>query len=258
MIVLGFDTATQATAVALQLDDGTTLRGRDNPAPGGHPGHATQLLTMTDELLAHAGIRWSAVQRVAVGVGPGRFTGLRVGIATARGLAQSLSCELVGVSSLHALALPASEQAADHVPLGADPRGTIAVIDARRGEVFAAAFAGGVEIAFPRAMRPAELEAIVEQIERNGGPAAVGWRAVGDGAVLYKDALTAGGVDVPADDSPLHLIDGAAICKLGAQTTTTTAASASGALAAILPDYRRSPDAALARQQPPALGSSRA
>ncbi|HEY2719855.1 MAG TPA: tRNA (adenosine(37)-N6)-threonylcarbamoyltransferase complex dimerization subunit type 1 TsaB [Solirubrobacteraceae bacterium] len=254
MIVLGFDTATQATAVAVRLDDGTTLRGRDSPAPGGHPGHATQLLTMADTLLAQAGIRWSAVQRVAVGVGPGRFTGLRVGIATARGLAQSLSCELVGVSSLHALALPAIEEGVDRTS-PSNASGTIAVIDARRGEVFAAAFAGGGEIAFPRALRPAELEGIVEQIERDGGPAAVPWRAVGDGAALYADVLTAAGVDLPAHDSPLHLLDGAAICELGAQAG---AAAAPDTLAAILPDYRRSPDAALARERPPALGSSRA
>ena len=107
MIVLGFDTATQATVAGLRLADGRTLQARDDPAEQEHPGHATRLLDMAAELLAQAGLGWGDVQRIAVGVGPGRFTGLRVGIATARGLAQSLGVQLVGVSSLRALALAA-------------------------------------------------------------------------------------------------------------------------------------------------------
>ena len=104
MIVLGFDTATPSTAVGLRLADGTTVQARDDPGPRERPGHATRLLAMTAELLAQAEVGWRALDRIAVGVGPGRFTGLRIGVATARGLAQSLGIELVGVSSLHALA----------------------------------------------------------------------------------------------------------------------------------------------------------
>ena len=133
MIVLGFDTATRSTAVALRLADGSTLQARDDPAPDERPGHATRLLEMADELLAGAGIGWSALERIAVGRGPGTFTGLRVGVATARGLAQSLGVELVGVSSLRALAEPRlrSERAGSRV---------LAVLDARRGEAFVAAY----------------------------------------------------------------------------------------------------------------------
>lgn len=266
MIVLGFDTATQATAVGLRLDDGSTLHTRDDPAPAAHPGHATRLLSMAAELLAQAGVRWSDVQRIAVGIGPGRFTGLRVGIATARGLAQSLSAELVGVSSLHALALPAMHAGPDATrgQRGQDARdagpgspAAIAVIDARRGEAFAGGYLDDAEIVLPRALRPAELEGIVAQLEGNGAPAGQRWRAVGDGAVLYSDELRAGGVDVAEPHSPLHLLDGAAVCELGASAAPSPGGDA--ALAAVLPDYRRSPDAKLARgDRPPALGVSRA
>lgn len=248
MIVLGFDTATQATAVGLQLADGSALQARDDPPAGAHPGHATRLLGMAGELLATAGLRWDDVQRIAVGLGPGRFTGLRVGIATARGLAQSLSVELVGVSSLRALAL-----GAEHAPTA--PNATIAVIDARRGEAFVAAYAEQAEIEFPRALRPPELEDLLAEVERRGGPREARWRAVGDGALLYSEELFAAGVEVLEPGSPLHLITGASVCRLGA----LAAPAAPDSLAAILPDYRRSPDAALAqRDRPPAMGISRA
>jgi tRNA threonylcarbamoyladenosine biosynthesis protein TsaB len=104
MIVLGFDTATAATSVGLMLADGSISQARDDPAGEQRPGHATRLLPLADGLLSETGLGWSELDRIAVGVGPGTFTGLRIGIATARGLAQSLGVELVGVSSLRALA----------------------------------------------------------------------------------------------------------------------------------------------------------
>src|SRR5271166_2203877 len=145
MILLGFDTATPSTTVALRLADGQMTQARDDPAPGEHPGHATRLLALAHGLLAGAGVSWSAVDRIAVGVGPGTFTGLRVGVATARGLAQSLSAELAGVSSLRALAAAAlASERREGEPLLALERETVlAVIDARRGEVFAAAYEHG-------------------------------------------------------------------------------------------------------------------
>jgi tRNA threonylcarbamoyladenosine biosynthesis protein TsaB len=238
-VVLGFDTATHATVVGLRVAAGETLQARDDPPPHGHPGHATRLLAIAPELLARAKLPWSAVERIAVGVGPGRFTGLRVGLATARGLAQSLDAELVGVSTLRALALAARRSPGGG---GAD-RATIAVVDARRGEVFAAAYPAGEadEIVFERALGRSELERVVDEIERRGGPTGERWQAVGDGALVYQAELLAAGVIVPPADSPLHLLDAAALCELGAE------AAASTALEVVLPDYRRAPDAALAR-----------
>ena len=144
MIVLGLDTATPATVVGLRLADGRTLQARDDPAARQRPGHATQLLPLADGLLAEAGTDWPELKRIAVGVGPGTFTGLRIGIATARGLAQSLGVELVGVSSLRALAYGAGE----------DAQRVLAVIDARRGEVFLAAYDGDQELIAPQAVSP--------------------------------------------------------------------------------------------------------
>ncbi|HEX4483652.1 MAG TPA: tRNA (adenosine(37)-N6)-threonylcarbamoyltransferase complex dimerization subunit type 1 TsaB [Solirubrobacteraceae bacterium] len=258
MIVLGFDTATQASVVGLCLADGSTLQARDDPQPSAHPGHATRLLSMAAELLRDAGLGWSELERIAVGVGPGRFTGLRVGIATARGLAQSAGAELVGVSSLHALALGAAAHAHEHdrgpsAPQASPAGGTIAVIDARRGEAFAAAYpTPDREIAFAQPLDADELEGIVAAIERRGVPATAGagWLGVGDGAVRFAAALREAGVTVPEADSPLHRLDAAALCELGAR------AVARDPLDAVLPDYRREPDAALARAQPLALGST--
>ena len=227
MIVLGFDTATTATAVALRAGDGAVTELRDDPAPGSHPGHATRLLGLAGELLVAAGTGWSELDRIAVGVGPGTFTGLRVGIATARGLAQSLDTQLVGVSSLAALAAGA---------LAAADARVLAVIDARRGEVFAAVYERGAD-GFPVAVTQPQAAAPAA-VAPAGGPH--GMPAVGDGAVRYRAELVAAGMQVPADDSPLHLIRATAICAAGA------AAEPAADRQAVVPDYLRRPDAELA------------
>jgi tRNA threonylcarbamoyladenosine biosynthesis protein TsaB len=257
MIVLGFDTATPSTAVALRLDDGRTLGARDDPQPGSHPGHATRLLAMADELLSRADIGWSALDRIAVGLGPGTFTGLRVGVATARGLAQSLGVELVGVSSLHALAEGAARAGiTDEVggPAGRGAgRGVLAVLDARRGEAFAAAYPIAAdrasveeEIVAPRALAPEALGSVVEQAEaRLGEGRDRRWWAVGDGAIRFRDSLEQAEVTVPPDSSPAHLLSAEAICGLGARTETAAVAMDR----AIVPDYGRRPDAEIALER---------
>ncbi len=271
MIVLGFDTATPATAVALRLEDGTTLRARDDPRAGQRPGHTTRLLPLARGLLEQAQLRWDALELIAVGVGPGTFTGLRVGVATARALAQSLGIDAVGVSTPHVLARAAIRGAAGTGELGgaaagapgglgarepggagADalegagarelaapaaaevpPEGVLAVIDARRGEAFVAPFAS-YELAPVRALPPSELASVAAAT----GPDLT-WRAVGDGAVRFRTELEAAGIAVPSDDSPLHAVDAGVLCELALATPH-------GAPEAVLPDYRRRPDAEIA------------
>jgi tRNA threonylcarbamoyladenosine biosynthesis protein TsaB len=267
VIVLGLDTATPATAVGLRLADGATLQVRDDPGPEERPGHATRLLAMAAELLAGAGVDWGALDRIAVGVGPGRFTGLRVGVATARGLAQSLGVELVGVSSLRALATavvwgsPRAGQGGltDAAGNGGAP-GVIAVIDARRGEAFVAAYAPADEptttrastspreLAAPRAFAPGDLGDVLEDAAATGERIAR-WIAVGDGAVLYRDELGVLGIEVPRDDSPLHQVSGETICAIAAS-------SAAEAIDTVLPDYRRRPDAEVALESTAPGGAS--
>jgi tRNA threonylcarbamoyladenosine biosynthesis protein TsaB len=239
MIVLGFDTATRATAVALMLDGREVLRARDDPGPDEHPGHATRLLAMAGELLATAGIGWRAVERIAVGLGPGTFTGLRVGVATARGLAQSLSSELVGVSSSLALATAAAGP-----QQGPHEGRVLALIDARRGEVFAAAYGASgphsaSELVPPRAIAPDQLGSVIALAEEHGAGVG-GWLAVGDGAVRYRGQIETFDLKIPADSSSLHLVDAGTICELALDERPVTAYEQ------ILPDYRRRPDAELA------------
>ena len=136
-MILGIDTATPSTAVAAWAPDGLAVERRHDPAPGERPGHGAQLLRLVEAVLAEAG-GWERVERIAVGVGPGGFTGLRIGIATARALAQARDLPLVPVSTLQAL------------KKGVRPL-RFAVIDARRGEVFAAAGAGSSR---PRSLPP--------------------------------------------------------------------------------------------------------
>jgi tRNA threonylcarbamoyladenosine biosynthesis protein TsaB len=206
-VILGLDTATPSTAVAVLPG----LERRHDPAPGERPGHAAHLLALVDEVVGD----WAAIERIAVGVGPGGFTGLRIGVATARALAQARDLPLVGISSLAALAAPHDGD-------------VVAVIDARRGEVFAAS-PGRFE---PVALAPGALAARIEP----------GSLAVGDGAVRFRQELERAGAVVPADGSPLHRVSALEVCRLGAAAEPTDRDT-------LLPDYRREPDAKPRQQQ---------
>jgi tRNA threonylcarbamoyladenosine biosynthesis protein TsaB len=217
MNVLAFDAATASSVVALARDDGWLREAHDDVAPGERPQHTQRLLSLAAELLGAAELAWSDVEMVAVGAGPGSYTGLRIALATARGVALAHRSRLVGVSSLRALAEPVRDRVA------------VAVIDARRGEAFIAVYRGGEELLAPRVCRPDELAAFA----RMGGPDAL---AVGDGAIRFGEFLEQAGVAVAPVASDLHRVSGGAICRL----------AASGSVAAAMPDYLRAADAELA------------
>jgi tRNA threonylcarbamoyl adenosine modification protein YeaZ len=163
MLTLAFDTSTAVATVALV---------RDVVALGERVSSASGVLADADELLREHGLEQTEVSRLAVGTGPGSFTGIRIGLAAARGLAFSLSIPVAGVSTLDALA--------------AGSPGAVPVIDAKRKEVFT--LANG-----PRCLPPEELAL------------ARGAVCVGDGALRYRTLLERKGAEVPPDDSPLHL-----------------------------------------------------
>jgi len=164
VLILAFDTATDVATSAL-VWDGEVL--------GELTSRPVSVLEDLDALLRRGGVRDSQIEGIAVGTGPGSFTSLRMGLATARTLAFALDVGLAGVSTLDALAAGAP---------GATP-----VIDARRREVFSLLGGQAVVVA------PAEL------------PVESGRSYVGDGAVRYRDVIEAGGGVVPPDDSELHL-----------------------------------------------------
>jgi tRNA threonylcarbamoyladenosine biosynthesis protein TsaB len=163
MLTLAFDTATSVATCAL-VRDGEVLAERST--------RAVAVLADADELMRAADTAPGELDLLVVGIGPGSFTGMRMGLAAARGVALALDVPVAGVSTLDALAAGAP--------------GSVPVIDARRREIFAVA-AGEA-----RCLAPADLEVVV------------GRTYVGDGAVRYRAMIEAAGGVVPPDGSVVH------------------------------------------------------
>lgn len=219
VIVLGIDTATPRTSLALVSEDGVlasvSLAGmarRDVAVPA-----LAQLLTWS-------GMKPSDLGGVAVGIGPGLFTGLRSGIGAGKTLAQVLGIPIVGVRSTDALAHAVRDE----------PATVVAVIDGRRREVFHASYrvrSGAVEVlAEPMVERP---EALAERLGALG-PVLL----VGDGAILYRDVLTS--PEARVAPATLAYPSATSIAELA---RPTLGAGGAGRLVDVVPLYLRKTDA---------------
>ncbi len=234
MRVLGLDTATSATSVGLLelATDGrelTAIERRDDPPPRTRPRHTGALLALAIEALDQAGIGWDELDLLAVGTGPGTFTGLRIGITTARALARARELPIVGVSTLRSLASSAAASAR------AEDRLALAVLDARRGEVFAAGWpdpgAPSEPLIAPSAVAPQRLAAQLAATGRR-------WLAVGDGAVAFREVLVRSGAGVPDDGAALHRASALTHCRLATGLRPQNPND-------VRPEYLRIPDAEL-------------
>lgn len=174
MLILGIESATARVACALADNDGVVAA---TELTGGRR-HAESLAPAIEFTCSQAGVTLSDVASIAVDIGPGLFTGLRVGIATAKALAQALLLPMIGLSSLDLLAFPARFS----------PRRIGAVVDARRGELFYAWYRqvpGGLQrLEEPQVGSPEDL---CSELLATGEECLL----VGDGAVRYRDELAA-------------------------------------------------------------------
>jgi tRNA threonylcarbamoyladenosine biosynthesis protein TsaB len=220
---IGFDTATHDLTVAV-LDRGEVIVQRDHgPAEDGRPRHSELLLAEIETCVERAG-GWEAIDRIAVGIGPGSFTGLRIGIATARALAQGRGLPVAGVSTLSALEAGIAE-----LP-GAGGRPAAAVLDARRGQAFASvAGPGGERLEPPRVLSPEGLSELIAALDP--GPL-----AAGDGAVRFRAELEAVGATVAPPGDAVHRVAARHICALSDRAIPAPPDR-------IEPNYLREPDA---------------
>lgn len=221
MLTFALDTATASPSLALVRDEVPIAELWLSPEPGA----GRRVLEAGHGLLVSAGLAARDIDAIVVGVGPGGFTGLRIGLATALGLGQALGVPVTGASSLEAIALGIARDM---------PEGSLIapVLDARRRELFAALYRarGGDldQIMAPVAIAPGDLAA---RLRAAGEPVGVG----GEGVSAAGEEIR--GFAVPPPGSPSHRLFAAALVRR----------VRSGAGVAARPVYARLPDAEVNR-----------
>jgi tRNA threonylcarbamoyladenosine biosynthesis protein TsaB len=194
--VLAVDAATEVCSVALLCDGDVRVRSIEAGR-----GHAQQLLAMVTELLAEAQISWSMLNGIAASIGPGAFTGVRISVSVAQGLAFGAGLPVVPVTTLEAMALQVLERDSDRA---------IACLDARMGEVYWACFAadaarGLIAAGAPRVGPPDSVVLPGAGGWPGGGAAGeaagVGVRGIGRGFSAYPDLAERLGVQLDEQGS---------------------------------------------------------
>ena len=217
-MILGLDTSTSASAACVLRADGAAFEAVPDPhALAAAPAHARELMPALAGVMEEAQVRFDALEAIAVGVGPGTFTGLRIGIATARALAAANDLPLRPVSSLAALAA------------GIESEFALPLIDARRGELFAALYEGVERRWGPFVEAPQEIVRLLDAADLRP-------RAAGNGSVRFRGVLEAAGIRVDPDESRSHVVRALHVCRLAQRVPDAPPES-------VLPDYLRAPDA---------------
>ncbi|WP_305786174.1 tRNA (adenosine(37)-N6)-threonylcarbamoyltransferase complex dimerization subunit type 1 TsaB [Symbioplanes lichenis] len=213
MLVLALDTATPAVTAALaEVGDGGLLRGLGERRTVDPRAHGELLAPQVRLVLQEAGRTAREVGAVVAGLGPGPFTGLRVGLATAAAMGQALGVPTYGVCSLDALGRAAG------------PGRVLVATDARRREVYYAVYEDGVRVGEPDVGKPADLHVTAD-------------RAVGEGAVKYSEVF-----GMPIDDRVLYP-SGEALIALALDKIR------GGTGEVLTPLYLRRPDAVAAAER---------
>jgi tRNA threonylcarbamoyl adenosine modification protein YeaZ len=207
VLVLGLDTATPAVTAAVAEVGGEGFRGLAERRTVDPRAHGELLAPQIKATLDEAGVRMADLGAIVVGTGPGPFTGLRVGLATAAAMGQVLGIPGYGVCSL------------DGLGKAAGPGRVLVATDARRKEVYFATYQDGVRVAGPEVAKPADVRVDAD-------------RAVGEGALKYSDVF-----GVPIDDRLLYP-SGEALISVALQSLRTGAEPAP-----LTPLYLRRPDA---------------